>query len=580
MPNRWIYRSETPFERAGEFAAELGVSPLVVDILRARGLASLEEMDRFLSPGLRHLPDPGAVSGLTRAAEVLARELAAGKTPAIWGDYDVDGVTATALLLDFFAGRGITALRHLPRRSEEGYGLNTAGVEALAGQGAGVLLTVDCGISDIEPVARAKELGMAVVVTDHHLPGGTLPDADAVADPRLEDGCGPCADLAGVGVAFFLAAALNRLLPGEPVDIRNFLDLVALGTVADVVPLTGVNRILVKNGLLLIRDANRPGIAALKEASGFDRFADLGAGNIAFGLAPRINAAGRLDDPAAALDMLLAPDVETALPLARKLDKLNSERRAEEQSILDEALEQAEAQVAIRDEGPDGGRYGRVGLVLCGEHWHPGVIGIVASRVVEKHYRPTLLLCARDGLLKGSGRSIEEFDLHAGLSGVSDLLESFGGHRQAAGMSLVPENLEPLRRAFDRVVRAELGDKPLVPRLNVDRKLSLDQVDFTLVKEMALLAPFGMGNPEPVFASPRLVVKERRVFGKNHVRLALRDERAGVTLTGKAWRMAEHMGPDLKGRTVRVAYCPRLDDWDGIPKMELTIRDWNLVDTG
>ncbi len=524
-------------------------------------------MDRFLSPMLRHMAPPDCIPGLIEAADVIAKAVADGGRIAVWGDYDVDGITSTALLKDFFARRGMDILYHLPNRLEEGYGMNVEGVGALREQGADILLTVDCGISDIAPVARARELGMTVVVTDHHLPGETLPDAHAVCDPRLGPDDSPCADLAGVGVAFMLAAALNSRLPGDRIDIRCLLDFVALGTIADVVRLTNQNRILVKNGLLLIKEAKRPGIAALKLVSDYDRHAELGAGQIGFNLAPRINAAGRMGDPGKALDLLLAEDMETAMPIAEELNRVNAERRLQEQVITTEALGQAKK---MRD---------RAGLVLFAEHWHPGIIGIVASRVVEKHYKPTLMLCAPEngnGLIKGSGRSISEFDLFGGLNAVSDLLAGFGGHKLAAGLSMEPDNLEALRDAFDKAVTDEIGPHPLTPTLKLDRELPFSLIDNTLLRELELLQPFGMGNPEPVFASAPVKVAEYRVFGREreHLKLVLADAETGARLPAKLWRMAGELPSDVLGETMRFAFTPKIDRYNGIPSIDLRIRDW------
>ena len=566
MPCLWKPRSEeTPPASVADLAESLGVSALTAGILWTRGLRDVAEMDRFLSPGLRHLADPAAIPGLQQAAQTLAQALTEGRKPAIWGDYDVDGITSTALMSEFLGLRGFPARTYLPNRLKEGYGLNPAGVATLADEGVGVLLTVDCGVSDFEAVAAARERGLVVVVSDHHLPGETLPGAQAVCNPRL-DGANACLDLAGVGVAFMLAVALNRLLPGEQLDMRRFLDLVALGTVADVVPLTGQNRILVKNGLLLIKEAKRPGIAALKMVSGYDRFAELGAGHIGFGLAPRINAAGRLGDPDKALRLLLAPDEATAKPLALELNTLNSERRREEDVIQEQAQAQARELLAADP--------GLRGLTLFAPHWHPGVIGIVASRVVEEFYRPTLILCQEGERLKGSGRSIDEFDLHAGLVSMADLLLGFGGHRQAAGLSLAPENLDTLRRRFHQAVLSQVGERELRPVLKLDRELGFAEISNVLLKELELLQPYGVGNPEPVFQSPPVIVKDRRVFGKDHVKLTLADPEARATIAGKAWRQAANLSPAVVGRTMRFAYTPRIDDWDGVPRIELNIRDW------
>ena len=563
MQHVWKPRpADTAPDALALWAEELSISPLIADILWQRGMASRDEMNTFLAPVLRHLAPPDTVPGMDEAARVLAEGLAAGKRFCVWGDYDVDGVTSTALVKDFCARRGLDAAHHIPNRLEHGYGMNADGVRALAEAGVELLLTVDNGISSHEEIALANELGMTVVVSDHHLPEAELPPAAAVTNPRLGE-C-PCPDLAGVGVAWLLMCRVNRLLPGDPVDMRQFLDLVALGTIADVVRLHGQNRILVKNGLLLVGKAKRPGIAALKEAAGYAPAADLGAGQVGFGLAPRINASGRLGDAQTALDLLLAPDYDAARPLARHLDELNSERRGQEDRILKEALAQAEAQ----PKGP--------GLVLFGEDWHPGVIGIVASRIVEAYYRPTLVLTREGDVLKGSGRSTRECNLHEALCRCSDLLATFGGHPMAAGLSLAPGNLGALRERFDAAVAKQCGPEPLSPTLFIDGELPFPLVDFDLLKELEMLQPFGPSNAQPVFASPPVLVKDRRTFGKNHVKLVLMDEDSGVTLNAKAWRQAEAIPADLRGKRIRIAYTPKIDRYQGVASIDLQIKDWQV----
>jgi len=547
-------------------AEELSVSELIVEILWNRGLTTVDEMDKFLSPLLRHMANPSEIPGLTEAAETLAKGVADGRTLAIWGDYDVDGITATAVVKEFFGMHGMEIMHHLPNRMEEGYGMNVEGVEMLKEQSADMLLTVDCGISDMAPIARARELGMVVVVTDHHLPGDDLPEANAICNPRLKEG-GPCDDLAGVGVAFMLMVALNKLLPGDPVDVRPLLDLVALGTIADIVKLKGQNRILVKNGLLLIKEAKRPGMAALKVVSDYERQAELGAGQIGYNLAPRINAAGRMGDPTKALNLLLAKSFDEAMPIAEELNAINLERRRQEQEISEQAFAQAESMKHM------------AGFVLYGEDWHPGIIGIVASRVVEKYYRPTLILCkseAEGGLLKGSGRSVSEFNLYEGLQAVSGTLEGFGGHKQAAGMSLKPENLGAMREQFNAHVIEKLGPEPLTPTIKLDHELGFSNINHTLLKELELLQPFGMGNPEPLFATKKVTVAEHRTFGREreHVKLVLQDEETGTKLPGKAWRMGNTLTRQVQGKSMRFAFSPKIDRYRGIPKIDLLIKDW------
>jgi len=479
----------------------------------------------------------------------------------------VDGITATALVKDFLSRHNFRAGHHIPDRIAEGYGLNTEAIGKLAREGVNFLLTVDCGISDNEAVSYAKSLGMRVIISDHHLPSEDLPEADAIVNPRMAP-C-PCPALAGVGVAFLLMAAVNAALheAGRPkVDIRPLLDLVALGTLADVVDLKGQNRILVKNGLLVLGKGSRTGLAALKSACKFSPTASLGAGQVVFTLAPRINAAGRLGSPESALELLLTQDRNRAVELAAELSRLNSERRAEEDRILLEAVAQAEDQA----------RQGALGLVLHSADWHPGIIGIVASRVVESMHRPTVVLSQGDHFLKGSGRSVASFDMHKAFTCCADLFLGYGGHKMAAGLSILPEKLPEFKERFDALVGETLGGAPTEAQCKIDGELGFGEANFELLKELEMLQPFGMGNAEPVFASPPVTVKSMR--GRpGFMLLELEDTASAVTLTAKAWRHLADMPTSLLGKCIRIAYTPRIDRYNGAASIELRMKDWKLV---
>ena len=547
--------------RQRSFAERLEVSPLLVHLMTLRGLSSDSDMDKFLSPGLRHLHPLDKWPGIEEGAALLLSAVESGRKIAVWGDYDVDGITATALVKDFMACRGIDVIHHIPDRQDFGYGLHADGIRSLAEQGTTLLITVDCGIANAEEIREAKALGMQVIVTDHHLPGHELPPADVIINPKL--GGWPSPNLAGVGVAFLLMGALNRILPGPQADIRDFLDLVALGTVADVVPLDEQNRIMVKNGLLLIKEGRRPGIQALKEISGLDPEESVGTGAIGFALAPRINAAGRIGDPDLAVRLLLEKDREAARQLATQLDKLNAKRKVEEQRILEEAIIQAESQLHLP------------GLVLHSEHWHSGIIGLVASRIVERFHRPCLILTKENGIFKGSGRSTPTFDLYQALLSCKQCLYKFGGHRQAAGLKLEPFQLANLKDLFAWAVEEQLGANPAPPVLELDAVLPFGQVDAILLKELELLQPFGQGNPRPIFLSPPLTVLKHRFFGqKKHLELHLSDATDGTNLRAVAWRQGERwQGVPLDSKRLTIAYTPRLSKFNGLLQIELAVQD-------
>ncbi len=571
----WLFRKPPQGSPPHGWARELSISPQLLELLWRRGFTSREELDAFLDARLQALVPPRNWPQIPHVARLLADALAQGRKLAVWGDYDVDGITSSALVLDVMAAHGMEAVSHIPDRLGEGYGLNVQGIEALAAQGCGILLTVDCGISDVAAIRRARELGMLVIISDHHLPPAELPPAHAICNPRLMDGTScPCPYLAGVGVAFFLMAAVNALLEphtGKRFRMDDVLDLVALGTLADVMRLSGQNRILVRGGLNRLARTMRPGMVALKVISKFDAAARLTAGQVVFRLAPRINAAGRMGHARLALDLLRAVDHVQAARLAQQLDALNSERQALEEQMVTEARAQARALLATGS---------RPGLVLYGQAWHPGIVGIVASKIVEEFYRPTIILCQDQDAVKGSGRSVREFDLYAGLGRASGHLLRFGGHRQAAGVRLRLEDLEAFRADFERSVADDIGHAPLTPTLLLESELDFATAsDQCFLKELELMQPFGPGNAEPVFASPELLIRDCLPLGRGreHVRLKVQDTTSGITLTAKAWRMGDQFTPDMVGSRIRLAYTPHIDTYNGIASVDVGIKDWKAV---
>lgn len=536
-------------------------------MLVARGLSDPGQAAQFLADALADLPDPFTMQGMRPAVDRLVRAVRTAERVTLYGDYDVDGVCSTALLSLFLEACGARVQTAIPHRLRDGYGLNHRAVERIAQDGARVLVTLDCGITAAAEVARARDLSLDVVVVDHHTVPAVLPPAVAVLNPH-QDGCRyPTRHLCAAGVVFALCMALRRALReaghfagrAEP-NLRALLDLVALATVADVVPLTGVNRVLVRHGLVALSRADRPGVRALKEVAGLAAGAPVTSGLVGFRLGPRINAAGRLDDASVGLQLLRARTLEEARPLARALDVANQERQILEHRILGTALEQAESRGAER------------GLVLWGEDWHPGVVGIVAARVVDRLHRPVVVVGVQDGVGKGSARSIERFHLVDALTRCAELLTRYGGHRAAAGVTLEARALPAFRQAFARVASELLTPEDLERTCRVDAVVDPSELTECAVEGLSALGPFGPGNPEPVLLarglSARARVLEAKRGGAGHLKLALPE---APRLDAIGFGMAERV-EEARGR-VDLAFQATVDEFRGQRRVALRLRD-------
>ncbi len=551
-------------ERAARLAGALGIHPLAARVLAARGLGDRDAAEAFLAAPLAELPDPFAMKGMEAAVTRIARAIEGGERIACYGDYDVDGVTSTALLAGLLRAAGGDAVTYVPHRLVEGYGLNGDAVARLAGGGVRLLVTLDCGITSVEEVRAAGALGIDTVVVDHHTVPVELPAAAAILNPH-QPGCGyPSKDLAAVGVTFALAMALRRRLRErgrfgaerpEP-NLREALDLVALGTIADVVPLVGANRILVRWGLEELARGRRPGVRALKRVAGVPEGAPVGAGQVAFRLAPRINAGGRLDDAGRGVRLLLAGDEGEARSLAEELDRENQTRQEIERRILAQAIDDAAPRV----------KAGARGLVLAREGWHAGVVGIVASRIVERFHRPAVLVALGEGAGKGSGRSIEGFHLYEALAACGAHLARFGGHRHAAGVSIETARLGAFREAFEAEAAARLSAEDLVPRCRIDGWVDESEMTDRAAEDLARLGPFGAGHPEPVFAMRGAAARARTVgAGGAHLKLALgRLDAIGFGLGDRL--------PACAG-ALEAAFTIGFDEWDGTRRLQLRLRD-------
>jgi single-stranded-DNA-specific exonuclease len=567
-PSRW--RSD-PYEVAAgrAVARELGVSPVVGAILARRGLGEIGEARRFLAADESH--DPRTLPGVPAACELILGHVERGSTIAVFGDYDVDGVCSTAILLRTLRAFGADPVWELPSRFDEGYGLSAAAVERLAGRGVGLLVTVDCGITAVEPVAAARAAGLDVVVTDHHRPGEELPDCTLVHPALGEYGC---PELCASGVVLKLSEALYGGAGRDPALASEDIDLAALATVCDLVPLRGENRRIVREGLVELGRTRKPGLRALMEIGGVEP-GELSEHALGFRLGPRINAAGRMQRADAALELLLTEDPARAGEVARELDFLNRDRQEAETRILFAADAAAAAQAH------------QAAIVVAGEGWHPGVVGIVASRLVERWRRPCVVIAldaageatasagdrgpGRSG--RGSGRSISAYDLHAGLAACSEHLIRFGGHRMAAGVELDADSVEPFRRALAAHAAAALSPDDLIPVERVDAIVPGGDLGLDLAEDLELLRPFGMGNPQPTLLVP--AARFERVTGmgeeKEHSRFTLVTA-GGARSRGVAFRSPPRDLAPAQERAHDIALRLEKNRWKGIVEPRVILR--------
>ena len=547
MPRaEWLIANPDP-QAIRELASSLGIQPLTARVLASRGITDADCARTFLSPSIEHLHDPGRLAGMAEAVERLRRAIERREKILIYGDYDVDGATSVVILKKAIELAGGAANFHVPHRLRDGYGMRADVIERAAASGVRLIVSVDTGIRASEVVHGAAERGIDVIVTDHHLPEAELPPALAVVNPNRRDCDYPNKNLCGAGVAFKLVQALLRTLewPAEKLDrmLKSFLKLVAVATVADVVPLTGENRVIVKYGLQGLNQVRNPGLRALLEVSGLMGRRAPSAHQVAFQIAPRINAAGRMAHAEDVIHLFLTEDRDRARKLAEDLHSLNQERQQTEAEIVKRVLEEC-AETPVTDD--------QSALVFVGENWHRGVVGIVASRLVERFCRPVFVLSDEEGEAQGSGRSIAAFHLLEALEAMSDLFTRYGGHRGAAGLSLPSEHAAEFRSRLNAYAAARLTPADFRPQLSIDAIATLNELSERAVEELLRLAPFGFGNPAPLLAvlgaevgAAPVVVKDR------HVRVQLRQN--GRSLFPKAWNFADRAEELAAGARIDIA---------------------------
>ncbi len=563
MTLQWQFIEATPQESVLRLAQELSVPPIIARVLLNRGIESADSARSFFRTDLERLHDPFMMADMKTAVTRIATALARRERILIYGDYDVDGVTSTALLKLVFRSLGCDVPHYIPERLREGYGLSLTGIEKAHAQGVNLIIAVDCGVSAVEEIRRARALGMDVIVCDHHQPGPLLPPATALLDPKRSDCPYPFKELAGVGVSFKLMQALCRHLGQDPATLLRHVELVAIGSAADIVPLTDENRVLVKAGVEKLNATENIGLQALINVCSLQG-SELGTGHIVFILAPRINAVGRMGDANRAVDLLTADDPEQAQSIACVLDAENRERRSIDDSTFREALELVEQQC---DLGRDNV------IVLDREAWHTGVIGIVASRVVEKFYRPTIMISTDNGMGKGSARSIPGFDIHHALTQCQELMLAYGGHKYAAGLSIRTDHIASLRAKLQEIAAQTLSADMLKPRLLIDGEIEFADINERFMKFLKAMAPYGPQNMRPVFVSRGLrVLGNPQIVGNNHLRFNVMQGNRRLDCIGFNLGDLRHRLTD--GRSdVDLAYLVEENTWQGRTTIQLRVKD-------
>lgn len=566
MKYRWIISNGSDDNTVHKLAQSINVSPTIAKILAARGVITFEQAKQFFRPSLADLHDPFLMDGMEKAVERAMAAIEKGEKIAVYGDYDVDGTNSAAMLYLYLRELGANADFYIPDRFTEGYGISTIGIDRLASQGVSLIITVDCGITAVEQVRYANAKSVDMIICDHHEAASEIPPAYAVLDP-IKPGCSyPFKSLSGCGVGFKLMQGI-AIRRGNPDSVYPYLDFVAIAAAADIVPIMGENRSLVSHGLRRLNDSPRPGIRGLLECAGMRR-GILGTSQIVFGIAPRINAAGRLGDARRAVEMLIEEDEVRAFQRAQELESDNRSRRTIDEETFNEAQAYAERMIA---EG------NCRSLVIHNPDWHPGVIGIVASRLVEKYYLPTVLLTSVDGMAKGSARSIAGFDIHNALRHCEGHIEQFGGHKYAAGLSIREGNIDQFRRMLNEFAYREITEEMLIPQLNIDAEVSLEEITPRFFHVLKQFAPFGPGNARPLFvARGTEIAGYPKVVGKDHLKFRVRCGSGYIEAI--AFGMGSRLGELAARDRYDLVFNVEENEYRGSVTQQLRIHDFRTVD--
>lgn len=563
MNLRWVHLDDIDKEMIENYAKQLNVPTVISKILLNRGIDTFEKAKLFFRGKMENLYDPFLLTDMAKAVDRIIKAIKQNERILIYGDYDVDGITAVSMLYLLLKQLGANVCFYIPHRVQEGYGISTSGIDEAAKLQIDLIISVDCGVTAIKEVEYARTLNMDVIISDHHEPAINLPDAYAILNPKCEDANYPFQELAGVGVAYKLAQALITALNLDGSIIEDFVDLVAIGSAADIVPLIDENRIFVKEGLKKLNETSRPGLKALLQLAGLLN-KPIGSGQIVFIIAPRINAVGRMGNAERAIELFTTQDYDRALEIANIFEVENRQRK----NIDEETFRMAQQ---IVEENYD--LSNSYGLVLDQDGWHPGVIGIVASRVVEKYYRPTIMISTEDNMGKGSARSISGFDIYVALKHCEDLLVGYGGHKYAAGLTIEKDKIEEFRERFNQIAFQQLNEDLLSPKLRIESEIRLSDINDRLYKFLKLLAPFGPQNMRPVFLSQKLqVVGTPMIVGNNHLKFKVRQD--GIVLDAIGFNLGNLIYRIEPGASnLDMAYVIEENTYLGRTSLQLRVKD-------
>jgi single-stranded-DNA-specific exonuclease len=568
---QWIIKNTLNKDIENSLINDFGIHPIISQILANREFKDIEDVRRYLHPSLNDLYSPFLMKDMKAGISRLLQAIYNREKIVIYGDYDADGITSVVILFKFIKAITPDVAYYIPDRIQEGYGLKNPAIDQFKSNNVSLIITVDCGISDLEQIAYARFLGIDTIVLDHHAISGKLPSAIANINPKREDCPFPFKELAGVGIAYNFLIALRGSLRKEGFwknddypNLREYLDIVALGTIGDIAPLIDENRIFAKIGLELITEGTRPGIKALKEISGIDG-QNIDSFKASFCLIPRINAAGRIASPLDAVSLLLTEDMDEARMLAAKLDTYNRRRQSMEKIILHEIL-------AKISDNPDLEKMHA--LVFASDKWHPGVVGIVASRLVDLFSRPAFVISLKDGIGKGSGRSVSDFNIYKGIQQCASLLLSYGGHNHAAGISIKEDDVAEFTVLLDEIIGAGRQFSDLVSQTRIDSECQLKDINLNFINQMQILAPFGSMNPEPVLCARNIKVSSLTIVGNNHLKMCLSSN--GMSCNSIWFTMGRHLKA-ITGNSLDIVFTPQINQWNGASDIQLKMKDVTIL---